>query len=547
MERHPHTPTRKAHVTDLLLPRQSPRLPIPAIGYIRVSTAREEMISPDIQRATIDRHAEATGREIVEWIEDLDETGRNFNRDIQRGIHSIEAGDAREILVYRYDRWGRHALHSLMNIARVEAKGGQVVSATEPVDTKTAMGRQHRHQIFGWAQFQSDLIGENWKSAHAHRIARGLPAGGGHRWGYDRLGRVRDPFTTNRWVPDPTDPLGERYVPNRWGEVLGEMYVRYASGASFYRICEWAHGVGARTTSGRPFRETTLTSILDSGFGAGMLWVHDPECPGHADGAKCMNRIYVPGAQPAVVPDPSVWDDYLDRRTTAKKTPPRSREVVHELSGVIKCGHCGGRMSAHRDRRYGGDAGRVGWRCSEYHYGRCAAPRSVGGPVVMREVLRVLAADADDIEGAAGEHTVGTQQRQTDRLGEIDAELAALKVKQDRLTKRYAEDDIPKDSYTRVRDEYLARQGELTRERAELAKPQEMEPIDYVPVIRGLLAEWGTLPVPQRNHALKRFLAVEAFRESRTEAWIVIRTSYGAEHRADVAEKPGRKKRENVS
>jgi DNA invertase Pin-like site-specific DNA recombinase len=530
-------------VTRLLtLPPQSPHLPIPAIGYIRVSTAREEMISPDIQRATIDRHAEATGREMVDWIEDLDETGRNFNRDIMRGIRAIEAGDAREILVYRYDRWGRHALHSLMNIARVEAKGGQVVSATEPVDTKTAMGRQHRHQIFGWAQFQSDLIGENWKGAHAHRIARGLPSGGRPRFGYIRKGRVRDPYTRHRWVPDPTDPHGERFDPHpEHGEILAEMYTRYAAGTSYYRIGEWLDQLGVPAPGGQPWKGASLIGTLDSGFGAGLLRVHDPDCPGHADDKKCRNQIYVPGAQPAVISDPGVWDDYLERRAAAPTTPPRSREPVHVLGGIIWCGHCQYRHSAHRDKRHAGEEGKVSWRCTGYHFGRCESPRTASGPAVMRAVLKVLAADADAIEEAAGEHTVGTHQRQRDQVEEIDAELAALKVKQDRLTEQYAEGEIPADSYKRVRDKYLARQGELTRARAETAKPRDLAPIDYVPVIRGLLAEWDTLPVAQRNHALRKFLRVEVFRYSRTDAWAVIRTTYGTEQRVSIAEKPGRK------
>lgn len=521
--------------------------PVPAIGYIRVSTAREEMISPDIQRATIDRNATATGREIVGWIEDLDETGRNFNRDIMEGIRAIEAGDAQEIHVYRYDRWGRHALHSLMNIARVEAKGGQVVSATEAVDTKTAMGRQHRHQIFGWAQFQSDLIGENWKSAHAHRIARGLPSGGRPRFGYVRKGRIRDPFTKHRWVTDPHDPLGERYVPHpEHGEILGEMYARYAAGTSYYRLGEWLDGLGITAPGGKPWRGSSLIGTLDSGFGAGMLQVHDPACPGHPDDKKCARQIYVPGAQPAVISDPGVWDDYLDRRSTAASVPPRSREPVHVLGGVLCCGHCGYRHTAHRDKRHQGEEGKVSWRCTGYSFGRCETPRTASGPTVMRAVLDVLAADAEAIEAEAGEHTIRSQKRQKGRVEEIDAELAALTVKLDRLTEQYAEGDIPKESYKRVRDKNLARQGELTRERAEAAAPRDMAPIDYVPVIRGLLAEWHTLPVAERNHALKKFLRVEVFRYSRTDAWVVIRTTYGTEKRVDIAEKPGRKTRENL-
>lgn len=54
----------------------------PAIGYVRVSTEREEMISPENQRAAIERQAAANGCYIPEgnwpagrWIEEPDVSG----------------------------------------------------------------------------------------------------------------------------------------------------------------------------------------------------------------------------------------------------------------------------------------------------------------------------------------------------------------------------------------------------------------------------------------------------------------------------------------
>src|ERR1017187_4799198 len=142
-----------------------PAAPVDAIGYVRVSLAREDMISPDIQKAAQIDWARRNGRRIVRWIVDLDATGRNLKRKIMQGVAAIEAGEAAEISVYRYDRWGRNAADSLANAARVEIAAANVVSVPEPLDPETSIGRYNRTNSFALAEMQSDIIGDNWKAA----------------------------------------------------------------------------------------------------------------------------------------------------------------------------------------------------------------------------------------------------------------------------------------------------------------------------------------------------------------------------------------------
>src|SRR3954464_3145089 len=126
--------------------------PIPMIGYIRVSLAREETISPEIQKKTISSWAARSGRHIIDWVVDLDRSGRNFRRKVIKAIERIEGREAVEIGVYRYDRWGRNAVESLANVKRVELAGGQVISVSEPIDAETAVGRYTRNNAFSIAE-----------------------------------------------------------------------------------------------------------------------------------------------------------------------------------------------------------------------------------------------------------------------------------------------------------------------------------------------------------------------------------------------------------
>lgn len=97
----------------------------PWLGYIRVSTWKEEKISPELQESALREWARRTGRRLIEpLIIDLDATGRNFKRKIMGAIERVEASEARGVVVWRYSRFGRNRTGNAVNLARLEAAGG---------------------------------------------------------------------------------------------------------------------------------------------------------------------------------------------------------------------------------------------------------------------------------------------------------------------------------------------------------------------------------------------------------------------------------------
>lgn len=78
--------------------------------------------------------------------------------------------------------------------------------------------------------------------------------------------------------------------------------------------------------------------MLDSGFGAGLLHVHDPGCPCRAQ-ARCPRMTHAPGAHDPVI-GPDEWRQYLDRRHRIATNPPRARSPRYPVTGLVACGHC---------------------------------------------------------------------------------------------------------------------------------------------------------------------------------------------------------------
>ena len=471
------------------------------------------MISPELQQSAVSDYARRTGRRIVTWIGDPDKTGRNFRRKLTDAIGLVRRGEAREILVYRYDRWGRNAVDSLANVRRVEIAGGSVVSATEPLDPETAIGKYNRTNSFALAEMQSDLIGENWEAVLTSRTGHGKPANGSARFGYVRLGRVPDPGRPHQYIPDPDDPV-ERYEPDPvTGSVLAEMYRRYLAGDGCLRLIKWLGDCGITTTRGGRWWPRTLYGVLDSGFGAGLLRVHDPECrcgatlghqpprePDEEPGPACTRAIWVRGAQPPVITGPE-WDAYLERRGRMREMPPGVKGSRYPVSGLLFCGDSGHRLTI---ASHNGQAG-AAYRCPLWARDRSCAGVWVRRAVAEAAVLEWLLTQAADIEEAARAAMARTtarvsaeavRKRLEDTVASHDRALARL------VLRSVSDERMPASVYDVARDKLLAGRAVAESALAAASRTEAANSGDFLPVVRSLAEEWELMPPGRRREML---------------------------------------------
>ncbi|MGW4651906.1 recombinase family protein [Kitasatospora sp. NPDC004289] len=114
-----------------------------ALIYIRVSTARVEMISPELQefqcRELVTRESMPLVREP---LVDLGKSGRAFSdRQIAQIIALAEAGAFDVLVLWVWSRFGRNTLESLKNLERLTELGIEVRAAKEDFDGRTVIGR----------------------------------------------------------------------------------------------------------------------------------------------------------------------------------------------------------------------------------------------------------------------------------------------------------------------------------------------------------------------------------------------------------------------
>ncbi|MET8749415.1 recombinase family protein [Streptomyces sp. NPDC004667] len=499
------------------------------ILYIRVSTAREDMISPELQEHTGRKHAADIGAVIVDVVHDLDLSGGDFaKRKIGAIIARVANDEADGVLVYRWDRFGRNIELSLTNIRMLEGLGGVAKSATEHFDTKTAAGRFARTNMLGVAELQREQIGENWMSTHARRLRLGLPHHGAPRFGYW--------YCDTCPMPEPRSPRGVRrerkqrqtcakckagiQIPRPvYGEALAYAFEEYAVGKPLSKTAHEIKLDGIRAYSGKILTAQDLLGAMDTGFGAGYLRV-TPTAQSWADeleesavesiGIHKIDRFFwLPGAHAQVIKSEDTWDAYLDRRRAGTRIASHKTKAKYRASGLVVCIDCGDKSGS--PMRAGSSRGAAGgkyltWRCRRIDTGECNHSNASRAAVdnVIYNWLQDRAKD-NGTASATAQATVEAETGRADPVAEWEAEIARLKVLKKNLVRMRAADEIDQAEFSEQRDD-IAQEISDAEAKVRKAKRRKQPTVPKREIFEGLMQEWGHMDEDTKRAALRKVI-----------------------------------------
>ncbi|MFG1846681.1 recombinase family protein [Micromonospora carbonacea] len=452
-----------------------------AVLYIRQSITRVkkdahgnrttelDTVSPELQQAAGEEYCRRHGYHVEAVVTDLNRTGRTLKRrSVQKALGYIEEGRAKVIVVWKWSRLARNRRDFSVTCDYVEVKlGGRIESSTEATDITTATGRLNRGILAEFAAFESDRTGEIIKEVQDNRVRQGLPGNGKPRFGYRNIDK--------RFVPDP-----------ELGDVLAEMYSRYIGGLGYSAIAVWLNDRGVLTTYGGHWRHETVRSVLNSGFGAGLMQ-HRGEL--------------VPGIHKPVITG-ETWQQYVAARDSRYTLSSRAKASRYLLVGLIRCGLCGDVMTARPDRYK-----HIWYRCKSRTLRRCP-----NGMVKLVEaeaqVMKWLRGLVDDLDAATEANTKRQHRVESaqSKASAIDRKISDIDKALTRLTIDKARDLIPEQAYVDARDELMASRVRLAEELAEAKRAAAAGPETNVTEYRGLLVEWDTLPLEARREALRRVI-----------------------------------------
>lgn len=379
----------------------------------------------------------------------------------------VEAGQVDAVAFYNISRLGRNVLEGLLFVAQLERRGVRILSATEHIDTSTAIGKMMLTNMLSVAQLQSDQIGESWSRTIATRADKGLHHG--RPVGYRQV----------KSRPLQPDPIA--------GPIITWVFKAYARGEPIGQI--------ARTVSDRRGLSTATVNV--------KRWLRNPVYLGHVTAG---GEIVVYAAHPPLV-DQQTWDKVQRRLARDRVAPSRHLDPTWPLVGLCFCpdGHrlqrrptmCRGvpvdRLVCGRGATRG-----AGHPCPGIGEPRLAP---VEAEVLRQtaEYLRLLRTDPAARARRNAQRVAAGVERQ-----ELERGLGRTRSAMTKLAKAWAVDDVPDAAYHANMVELRAAEAELVRQLDEFGQPVvTMSPRQAAGAADELLRLWPDATVAERARLVR--------------------------------------------
>ena len=329
-------------------------------GYIRVSKERDDMISPEIQKDEISRYCERKGWEVTEYFQDLDLSGRSWDRKKRKGLEELMAralaGECDAVVFYRIDRLSREEedLHAML--AALQRAGVVCDSPGNPNDGSPESALLWSISA-ALAKYESVRLGARLRDAHAKLARMGRWSGGVVPYGWRR---VRDEGGT-RLEADPDEA--------KWRRGMHEQYHR---GWSCIRIARYLNEHEVPTRRRKMWTDGIIWNMLRSAYQVGARSV---------DGELVMGGNV----------EPILSREIYERTLALMETRHRHRGRVGNrvIPGrLLRCGNCGGPLVAGAVGPSGALTGT--YACLNRKQGACSAGVSIHTDILMEYVERRL-------------------------------------------------------------------------------------------------------------------------------------------------------------
>lgn len=445
------------------------------LGYARISRLTEESTSIQRQRQIITQTCSARGLTLVDIVEDVDVSAMKTRLErpgLAEARRRIRGGEAAGLIVWRLDRLAR----SVSDFMALVDDGVEVISATEPIDTTTPIGRAMAQVLQVFAELESRTIGLRAASSRRYMAHAGRWGGGEAPYGY-------------RIVPHPDGAGKTLEIDPEEAALIRRAAEMVLEGRSAYSVAHQLSQEGYRTRRGARWSPATLRRVLAGPTVQGYV-MHRGEV------VRDERGIPIPFYEPILTPDEvrRIRALLASRSVTEGRKGMARPKAVALLSGLLMCGSCGRPLQARRVNGgfYTCRARAYGQDCSQGVYVKMEhAERAVSEAFLRRwgvfQVIQPVETSQDPAELAMVEEAIQTTAA---AMAAADADIPTLVQ---RLTELRAERDrlaaLPQERETRL--EYL---DETFAERWEAADMHGRRELLMGVGFRGIVRATGAKP-----------------------------------------------------
>lgn len=326
-------------------------------AYIRVSTDKQEELSPDAQKRLILDYARKNN--IIMSSPDIymenGISGRTaskrpaFQEMIARAKSKEHPFDV--ILVWKYSRFARNQEESIVYKSMLKRDNVEVISISEPMIDGPFGSLIER--IIEW-------MDEYYSIRLSGEVMRGMTENalrGGYQsiapFGYTTIGNGNPPE-----------------VNEEQAKIVRHVFSSFLNGKTYNSIARNLNEMGILTINGNPFEARTVKYMLENPFYYGKLrWNYTRRGRELKDPSEW---IIADGRHQAIVPEPD-WQA-AQERIKILSVPFKRRDVTtckHWLSGILKCSSCGATLG------YNSNSRSPFFQCWKYAKGVCQESHSI--------------------------------------------------------------------------------------------------------------------------------------------------------------------------
>lgn len=447
-----------------------------AAAYIRVSTDRQEELSPAAQKRELKKFAKNNGIVITQFFQDDGISGRKAEKrpEFQKMISLAKSSEHPYdcILVWKYSRFARNQEESIVYKSLLRKNDVDVISITEPLIDGPFASLIER--IIEWMdEYYSIRLSGDVKRGMTEKALRG---------GYQSAPPMG--YRMN------AEHIPEIYEPE--AAVYREMKRLCLEKNTPTAIARLLNDAGCRTRRGNCFEARTVLYILKNPFYAGMVrWnraKHGNYYENAGDDIIVAKGLHVPLCTQK---EYEQLQKYTSRYAPGSSGPRRKPDTryKHYLCGIMKCPVCGRSLAYQRGvSRTKPDRAYPYFVCYRYAKG----VHRVGGNISVRrceealaESLRsMIAAGADALRFHPRRKETGTSPL----LEQYRTALSRVEQKETRIRDAYL-DGID------TKEEYRANKQRIQEERLKLeqriAGEETPEPDDDITSAEELIVRLG--------------------------------------------------------
>ena len=389
-----------------------------AFGYVRVSTGKQDELSPDSQAKLLKDYAKNHGYVVSKIFYEVGISGRKADKrpEFQKMIGLAKSSDhpADAILVWKYSRFARNQEESIVYKSLLKKKHNvDVISVSEPLVDGPFGSLIER--IIEW-------MDEYYSVRLSGEVTRGMKEKA-ERGGYQARPPLGYKIVTHKEPPV--------IVPEE-AEIVKLIFEKYANeNLGIFEIARLLNMHNFKTSHGKEFERRSIEYILQNPTYCGMIrWNRTINESNEIRPES--EWIVTDGEHPAIISKELFGK--AQERYKREYRPRGARPVStykHWLSGVVKCPACGRTMTANTIR----NNTRVysHFRCYGYTKGKCMANNSISSiklePAVLESIKTVL--DSSKITyrkiETKTDDTVDLKTILEDQIKKIDVKLQRIK------------------------------------------------------------------------------------------------------------------------